>query len=145
MVREQLKTEYKHDIAPSKVKTEEILDVAECVLKPGREYHDVKEFRTDVFKDLHTVSEVILANDNDYDLSANATLLNNHGRLTLDVTRSEASGYTMLGIFAVYFSDVLTAELNKGFRYVPQFEVADNEKSGQNPRTDTCIVLLMKP
>lgn len=131
-----------YDIAPSKVKNKEILEVARCILKPEG-YHDLNDFRTDVFKDHYTaVKEMALTND--YNKSATTVLLNEHRRSTLKITLYEASGYTMLGLFAVYFSNVLSGELKKSFKYQPQYEVVDNEKSGQNPSTDTCIVLLME-
>ena len=47
------------------------------------------------------------------------------------------------GVYAVYFAQVLSGELKKTFKCRPQYEIID-EKSGQNPSTDTSIVLLME-
>ena len=44
--------------------------------------------------------------------TATTVLLNEHRKSTLKITLYEASGYTMLGLFAVYFSNVLSGELN---------------------------------
>ena len=61
----------------------------------------------------------------------------NTGKKTLDLSVVEASGYPMLAMFAVYLTSVLSGELERDFRYRPQYEVV------KNPSTDSCIILLM--
>ena len=78
-----------------------------------------------------------------YDMASTAALLNIHRNMTAQLTMEEASGYTMLGVYAVHFVYVLSKELRKEFQYQPQLEVANNSKSGQNPKTNTAVLVLV--
>lgn len=100
-----------------------------------------KIFLEPVFgKSLNAIKEQALTND--YDMTATTALLNKHRKITVQVTLEETAGYTMLGIFAVHFADILSGELKGEYKYHPQLQVANNRKSGQNPSADTAILVL---
>ena len=56
----------------------------------------------------------------------------------------EAAGYTMLGIYAVHFSEILSEELSKVMMYWNQMMTANNKKRGQNLTSDTAIIMLLE-
>ena len=86
-----------------------------------------------MFKDNYTaVKEVALTNG--YEKTATTEILK-----TCKIFLFEASGYTMLCLFAVYFATVLSGELKKSIKYQPQYDVVDNE----NPSTDTSTSIVL--
>ena len=128
-----------YDLAPSKLKRKEVLSVAECILEA--KLHQAMDLRDYVFgKSLTAFREQTLTNT--YDMTAVTTMVNHHKTMTMHVTEEEAAGYAMLAIYAVHFATVLSGELKKDFKYYSQFQVADNLRAGQNPTTDTAIIML---
>ena len=70
--------------------------------------------------------------------------INRHREKTINLTIEEAAGYTMLGIYAVNFSEILSEELSKVMMYWNQMMTANNKKRGQNPTSDTAIIMLLE-
>ena len=50
----------------------------------------------------------------------------------------------MLGIYAVNFSEILSEELSKVMMYWNQMMTANNKERGQNPTSDTAIIMLLE-
>ena len=96
------------DIAPSKIKMTEICDMAECILD-AQFQEDPNQMKTFAFSASRNASaERGLSTTNPDVITTTTALLNKHRNMTLQVTMEETAGYTMLGIFAVHFAEVLS-------------------------------------
>ena len=59
------------------------------------------------------------------------------------LTAVESVGYSILAFYASYFAAVFSEELKQSFKFQTQYDVVKNEKSGQNPSTDACVIMLL--
>ncbi len=54
----------------------------------------------------------------------------------------ESASYVILGVLCVHFSSELHRKFGVDYMYINQYQVANNLKQGQNPRSDSCVVLV---
>ena len=136
-----------YDLAPSKIKEKEVFDVANCIINAQPEclLSPKERLVTAVFgvKYEQPDSQPDLAKW-DGTLKTRADLINKHKQKTYNVTIEEAAGYTMLGNYAVTFSEILSEELSKVMMYYNQMIAANNKKQGHNPTSDTAIIMLLE-
>ena len=136
-----------YDLAPSKIKENELFAVANCILdtQPGLLAPAKETLVTQVFgkKYKQPDSQPDLTKY-DKTLETIADSINRHRIRTINVHVEEAAGYTMLGNYAVHFSEILSEELSEVMMYWNQMMTANNKKRGQNPTSDTAIIMLLK-
>ena len=137
-----------YDLAPSKIKENELFEVASCIIdiQPGCLVPAKERLVTAVF------GEKYKQPDSQPDLTkCDGTLktitdsINRHRKKTINVTIEEAAGYTMLGIYAVNFSEILSEELSKVMMYWNQMMTANNKKRGQNPTSVPAVCCCHGP
>ena len=126
-------------MAPSKVKQDDLLEVAETVL--------MQKFVDENALKIHVTSKLFIAiTERNLIHEHSATFVenvNHHRSKTLRLRLEEAAGYTILGNQAgFFFATVLSKELAKNFFYQNQYVVARNSKPGNNPSTDTAVLIL---
>ena len=115
-----------YDLAPSKIK---VFEVASCIIdiQPGCLVPAKERLVTAVFGEKYKQPD-----SQSYLTKCDGTLkttdlINSHSKKTINVTIEEAAGYTMLGIYAVHFSEILSEELSKVMMYWNQMLITKNE------------------
>ena len=78
----------------------------------------------------------------DHSIATFVENVNHHRSKTLRLRLEETAGYTILRIQAGFFATVVSKELAKNFSYQNQYVVARNSNPGNNPSTDTAVLIL---
>ena len=91
------------DFTPSKIKSSEVLQVAECILGSQR-FAEQGILKAHLFANPHNPNTYKDLTVN-YHMATTITLLSMHRAKTLQLTVEEPAGYTMLGIFGVHFGE----------------------------------------
>ncbi len=132
----------KHLLAPSGVNVHDILEVSKLILdnqfhpkwnSPKQVIHSLPEIRydTEQLPSTHNVAVDKLKE-----------LLDYNTRVTLHLFSQEAASYPSLSIICVHFVSVLEREFSATYLYSNQHSVTHSAKSGPDPRSDSCVVLL---
>ena len=136
-----------YDLAPSNIKQNELFEVAICIIDtPPVSSLPVEEILLNVVfgeKYKQPDSQLCLTRYEET-LKTITDSIKMHRIKTVNINFEEAAGYTMLGIYAVNFADILSKELSKVMMYWNQMMTADNKKRGHNPTSDTAIITLIR-
>ena len=99
-----------YDLAPSKIKENKLFEVASCIIdiQPGSLVPAEAKDRlvTAVFGEKYKQPDLTKC-----DGTTITDLINRHRKRTINITIEEAAGNTMLGNYAVHFSEILSKEL----------------------------------
>ncbi len=130
----------KCELAPSKVKQDEITLVARIILRSER-FGRLNEFVQSLPLIEDPPSVVALSQDHDTLSQDMKKFLDLHAIKTGDIFSSEASSYPFLACMCLHFVQQLEHVFSgESYKYYPQYTVAQNRKPGSNPQTDSCVV-----
>ena len=132
-----------YEVAPSKIKQDELIDVASCIIDahPGISLPPREKLTAVFSKEYQPDSQQPDLTKYDETLKTTTDLINTHRKQTFKLADEEAAGYTILGKYAVCFSQILSDELSRLVMYWNQMVAA---KRGQNPTADTAIIMLLE-
>ena len=133
-------------IAPSRISASDVVTVACAIFSPTDD--EIGDFRTVrkyyIFTKELPPSDTTAAikDESKKSIEQFEPVLNEALSKTLDVQVSETSTSFILGMFCAKFCTLLTSELSREYKHLPQYTVASNSKAGQNPRADGAVVLV---
>ena len=132
----------KYLLPPSKISALQSLPVASFIF--GRLFVGINDFRSQSsVEETASYKKVQLKKSHDVPSTMKAVLT--HYESTVQRGLEECAGYTVLGIFMVFFAQALSKEVETLYKVHKQPVVAVNSNRGQNPSTVSALISLTIP
>ena len=132
----------KYLLPPSKISALQVLPVASFIF--GRLFEGINDFRSHIsVEETASYKKVQLKKSHDVPSTMKSVLT--HYESTEHIGLEESAGYTVLGIFMVFFAQALSKEVETRYKVRKQPVVAVNSNRGQNPSSDFALISLTIP